>query len=145
METKNLELTKEMKEKLSGFLAITPENKFRYIPKFFRDNKISKDLTPIFTLKILDGLQLAEIEDNSGYWIYEGTRSEFHGMSGTHRIIILKKGIVGWENFRDSEGKIIEYKNENSIKILPMELQKDLVNAIIEQLTLTEDEARSLE
>jgi hypothetical protein len=143
-------MTKELKEKLNGYLAITPDNTFKYVPAIYRDkkNNIPKKMWPVFTLKILDGQQIAEIEDNSGYIVTDMTnfnKREFHGMSGTKRIETLKKGIVGWTNLRDSAGKVINYIDETSIKLLAGPMQLDLVNAITEQTNLSEDELRGLE
>jgi hypothetical protein len=150
MEQINLELTKELKEKLSAYMAITPDNTFKYVPVIYRDkkNNISKKLWPIFILKILDSQEIAEIEDNSGFVVYDKKnpdKTEWHGLSGTKRLEILKKGISNWNNFKDVKGNNIIYSNESDIRILPIALQIELVNAITEQTQLTEDELRSLE
>jgi hypothetical protein len=144
----DLELTKELKEKLNGFMAITPDNTFKFTPEFYRKNNVPKKFIPIFTLKILNGIELSEIENHSGYTVVDVrdyNKREFHGMTGTKRIEILKKGIVGWKNLINADGKIIDYVDENSIKFLPLPIQNDLMNAIVDQTSLSEEELRALE
>jgi hypothetical protein len=108
----------------------------------------NKKIWPIFTLKILNGVELAEIEDHAGYTVLDMKnmdKREFHGMSGSRRIETLKRGIVSWKNYTDENFKEVMFDGEGSLKRLPVEMQAELVNAIVEQLKLSEEELRSLE
>ena len=141
-------MTPELKAKLEEYAAITPDNTWPYVPKIYRDNIPNKKQWPVFILKVLDGQQIAEIEDASGFIVYDKinpSKSEWHGMSGTKRIETLKKGISTWKNYKDKDGRLVEYKDESSIKLLSEKLKVELINAITERLTLSEDELRSLE
>ena len=143
METKNLEMNEEIRKKLSSFLAITPESTFKYTPKIFKI--LPPKSWPIFTLRYLDGIELAEFEGQSGFVVHSELGREFHGTPGKYRISLLKKGIETWKNYVDKNGKEIVFQGEESIKVLPPDLQNDLMNAITEQTELSEEELRSLE
>ena len=143
MEVKNLEMTEELRKKLNSFLAITPESTFKYTPTVFKG--LPPKQWPVFTLHYLDGEELAMFEGQAGYAVYSDKGREFHGTPGVYRINLLKKGIENWKNYLDRNGKQIEFKGEESIKVLPVDLQNDLMNAIIEQTELSPEELRSLE
>jgi len=143
MEQKNLEMTEEVRKKLSSFLAITPDATFKYTPQAFKI--LPPKFWPIFTLRYMDGIELAEFEGQSGFIVHSEKGREFHGTPGKYRIALLKKGIEAWKNYFDKSGKEIVFQGEESIKVLPPDLQNDLMNAITEQTELSEEELRSLE
>lgn len=154
-ETKEMRLTPEMKEKLSGFLGFSKNPIFKYVPEVYRqkDEKgnyiFPKEVWPVFTLKGRTGLEIAELEDNSGYFDTEGKK--MHVTLGSQRIKMLGTNILGWSNFYDDNDELIECKRvagevyKTSMQRLPDKLQRELFNAINEQSRLTEEELQGLE
>jgi len=153
-EVKDLVLTKEMKEKLSGLLAFQVDAIYKYVPALYREKKngtyiIPKEFWPVFSIRSLNGVELDELEDTVGFTVLKAddpNYREFHGRSGTRRLEVLRKGLKGWKNFRDDTGKIVAYEEGDAgIAKLPLAIRQDLQEAIMERMTLTEEELRSLE
>ena len=150
-KVKRVELTDEQKAKLKGLAAITTENEFIYVPAVYRENDFPKELWPMFLLKGKNGIQMAEDEDNAGYM--EAGNNRIFLTAGKKRLESLKKNIVNWKNFYDENGVIIPFKRDDvnglvSNKVLermPVKLQIELVNAINDRNTLTEEELQGLE
>jgi hypothetical protein len=171
LETKDVILTEELKAKLkaSGMIGFQVGDVFTYVPKFFRDvnNCIPKALWPVYRLKSKNGLELAESEDGAGYMSLEGKDKRLVFESGKQRIESLVSGIVSVKNQPMEDGSFISYdaktsdmtirkadgevsvKNntgiKNFIKLLPVNLQIELQNAILERSQLTPDELLGLE
>ncbi len=163
MEEKNIELTEEMREKLlkSGVLGYQIEAKFPYVPRAFIDNGLPKKLWTVFFLKSSDGVESAEIEDlQRGDFKYESVENEkVNGMSmslnsAKARIETLRRCLVGWKNFRDTKGKLIEDwekdlihdgASESSIRYIHPDLQVELCNAIENQKMMNDEELLGLE
>jgi len=170
METHDMEITPDIKEKLKGFLGFQVEAAFRYVPKVFRDNNLSKNLWPVWTLRSKDGISIAKSEDSIGYVEMDKKDTEstkYRTQSGTQRIETLREGIVSVKNFRCENGSIIEYDKTSSymkisplegepkekagadieslIKMLSAEYQIEIANAINERSTLTSEELLGLE
>lgn len=150
METKNVELTEELKSKLksAGQIGFQVDCTFKYVPKFYRDpkNEIPKSLWPIFTLRSKNGLEIAEAEDKAGYINLE--TKKYISESGSLRIETLRNGIVDVKNFICEDGSILSCKNkliDELIKSLPIALQIELQNAINERSQLTSEELLGLE
>jgi hypothetical protein len=143
----NLVVTKELKEKLSEYLPITPDATFRYIPAIFRDKKsnIPEKDRPVFILKVLDGEEAADIENAGDFHVaYDGNMRSLHGKSGERRLKALKIGIRGWENWKDANGTKIEFDEDIKLKLIPPALQMDLFKALEDGKALSMDETRSL-
>jgi hypothetical protein len=149
MEQRDLELTPELKEKLAAYMAITPDREFKYVPAIQRKLVKDKKQWAVFLLKTLDGEQIAELEDSSGYSVLDmqnPNKREWHSGSGTHRIKILKMGLIGWKNYKDKDFKMLPFESvEKSVRFLSEPMKIELCNAITENMTLTEDELRGLE
>lgn len=169
MEERNLELTQDLKEKLKGTLGFQVETPFIYSPKAYRDNEIPKEFWPRFLLKSKNGLEIAEVEDNTGFMSYDSDRQEskLHLQSGSLRIDTLKRGIlkvsgfmlenesvISWDSktkdmtIIDKDGKSITKNNikiEKIIALMKMQLQVELQNAINERSIMTEEELQGLE
>ncbi len=154
-QTKEMRLTPEIKEKLSGYIGFTKNPVFKYVPKIYREKDekeeyiIPQAVWPVFTLKGRTGLEIAELEDNSGYFDSEAKR--MHITVGTQRIKLLKTNILGWSNFYDDNDEIIECKRvagevyKTSMQRLPDKLQRELFNAINTQSRLADEELLGLE
>lgn len=152
MEQKDLVMTKELREKLQGFLAFQTDAIYKYIPAPYRKKKegeyvIPKEFWPIFSIRFMDGVEISELEDKVGYTVIRSSDPdyrEFHGRSGTYRLDVLRNGVKGWINLRDEKGNLVEYSGDDSLSKLPVDLQQDLQVAIMERIVLTEEELRSL-
>ena len=73
METQELNLTAEMREKLNRTLGFNVKAEFPYVPIDYRnpENEIPKELWPVFILTSKDGIEVAELEDNAGEMLYD--------------------------------------------------------------------------
>lgn len=154
-KTKEMRLTPEMKKKLLGFIGFTKDPVFKYVPKIYREKnekgefEIPKSLWPVFTLKGRTGLEIAELEDNTGY--FDADAKRMHITMGSQRIKMLATNIMGWSNFYDDNEEIIECKRvggeiyKTSLQRLPDLLQKELFEAINMQSRLSEEELQGLE
>jgi hypothetical protein len=167
--TTKLKLTPEMLERLKNCTGFEIGNTFKYVPKDFRmkdesgNYVVPKEFWPVFTLKSKDGLEIAKIEDNSGFVSYRPDGStEWHGRSGEKRIATLEAGIVKIKNLPLENGdtfldydstkeeiaindKVSRCAGRDVIKYLRVPLQIELQEAINERSVLTEEELRGLE
>lgn len=173
METQELRLTPELKDKLRGSLGFSVNATFTYVPKAFRqkdDNGeyiIPKDFWPVFTLKSLDGLEAAKREDSAGYVTFgeKKNESKLHLQSGNMRIDTLSNGIKNVKNFYFEDGSVASFDSKletmtilngeesgtkrvspkQFIRYIRPDLQIELQEAINERNILTEEELRGLE
>jgi hypothetical protein len=153
MEQRDVTLTDEMRAQLKDVLGFEVEANFPYVPKAFRGSTISKSLWTIFTLRSKDGLEIAEAEDNTGYFEYdtkERNKSRLVMQSGKARLETLRKGILKAKNFITESGKAISFDAKNDdidafIRKIKPKLQVELQEAINERVTLTPDELLGLE
>lgn len=168
METKVMKLTDEYKEKLRNSLGFGTKSTFKYVPKDYRDADVSKEYWPIWSLTTKDGVDVAEIEDESGELVYneDGLR-KVNFKSGAHRIKTLSLGIESVKNFLQINGELISYtkssetlviikENGNKevkenfsikefIRYIPVSLQIELQEAINSRKALTKEELLGLE
>jgi hypothetical protein len=169
MNTKDLRLTPELQKKLSGFLGFSIDANFQYTFKVYRENNVPKDLWPLFTLKSLDGLEVAQREDKAGFTSLdqESGQVQLHIGSGSKRIATLESGIVAIKNFILEDGSTLSFDKESGkitilaqkngkqssvvgtvsdiIKYLPAAAQLELQEAINEHSSLSEEELQGLE
>lgn len=151
-ETEEKKLSPELLAELQKVKGLTTTHEFLYVPKVYRKagvDVIPKSEWPIFKLKGKDGVEIAEAEDKAGY--VDSSTTNIHLTVGTQRIETLKKHILGWKNFKDRDGNEIpcvikagEVYKTNLARI-PVELQKELHEAINEQSVLTQEELEGLE
>ena len=156
-------LTDEMKKRLkdAGALGFKLENSFNHVPGAYKnkddegDYVIPGQLWPGFTLRELDGVERAKIEDlMRGNVSFEGNRSYIKTDNGKARLKTLQKGIITWVNFYDEDGKLIDKPEksiikdeitEESLRAIPTALQIELTNEIMDRSTLTDEDALGLE
>ncbi|MBU2249947.1 MAG: hypothetical protein KKD77_24590 [Gammaproteobacteria bacterium] len=168
METKDVVLTQEMKDRLKGFVAFTVDTDFSYVPKVYRENNFPKETWPLYRLKSKDGIELAQAEDEAGYveLAKKGdAQSKLKMQSGKARLDTLRDGIISCKKqplegdrfvsydkpsktltIIDAEGKehIKNTDVSGLIRLLPIALQMELQDAINERSTLTEEELSGL-
>jgi len=161
-------MDEEMKKKLDGFVAFELIAPFKYTPAVYVKNA-PREIWPIFTLRSKGGLEIAQIEDESGYVTYDPVSGQrvLKFQSGKQRIVTLQRGIVAVENLRTEDGGRIDWNNvtkcakitssigeveklENTdvdyiIDRLPPMLQVELQEAINERKTISDEELLSLE
>lgn len=168
MDTRNVEMTSEVRERLKDFIGFQIDATFRYVPKVWRESGLPKETWPVFTLKSKNGVEIAEAEDNAGFVSLgkaENDESKLHMLTGSQRLETLSKGIVSFVNFPMEDGSTINYDSKtnilttvsvdgsekskttnilNVIKHLRPKMQKELQEAINERSTLTEEELMGL-
>lgn len=143
METKNVNISKEYLNRIRRFTAIRPDETFRYIPSVFRDMPV--DLQPVFILRPISGEDALKLSDamTGEVKIDKETESSTIIMhKGEFTSAVCRKGVVGWENFYDVSGNIVQYKN--SIGNLPRLLMEELCEAILSRASLAEEEVLGL-
>lgn len=125
--------------------AIDPERTFDYVLK---EERGSENPT-IFKLKVLTARELAEIEDSVSSFFSGKGEVELRIRPGTEILQILKRGLRGWENFKDDKGNNIPFRENNAVprednfdRIRP-EWRRELANAITEMLTMSEEEEKN--
>jgi len=166
-EVVDVEMNEEIRKKLeeAGVLGYQIDAKFPYVPNAFKvkdgdDYIIPKELWTVFFLKSIDGFESAELEDlqrgNYSYDSVEGQKVSGMSMkvnSAKARVETLRRGLLGWKNFRDLKGRLVPawvkdsiYKgaSENSIRFIHPDLQVELCNAMEAQTIMTEEELLGL-
>ena len=142
MEVKNVVISKEYIDKIKQFSAIDPEETFTYTPVIFRD--LEEQLRPIFTLRPVPGEKILKFQDEmSGDVAISEGKTSVRVKRGSFVVSVVKSGLIGWENFYDSKGKIVEYKT-GSFDCLQRKLLEELSEAILSRSSITEEEVLGL-
>jgi hypothetical protein len=175
METKEIyALTDEQKSTLKNVLGFKVEDSFKYVPEVFRKKDdagnyiLPKEYWTVFTLRSKDGVEIAEVEDNSAYMTFDQTakESKMHLLSGKTRIQTLMTGIKEVKRFWFEDGSIMDFdaktkflkvrnadgsesvKNgfdtKQFVRYMTTDLQVEIVNAINERKVLTVEETQGL-
>lgn len=125
-------------------IAIDPERTFDYV---LQEEK-EKENPTIFKLKILAARELAEIEDNVSSFVSGKGEVELRIRPGTEILQILRRGLKGWENFKDDKGKDIPFRENNGVprednfdRLRP-EWRREISNAITEMNTMSGEETK---
>ena len=145
----------EVAEKLKGFLPMAPRSDFPYVPLVYRESVEDKDLWPVFILKGHDGIQAAKMEDEvfTAHIEEVGGDRSIKTHSGKIRLEYLRRNLVNIKNWIDLEtGKVIKFErnvrtNQVDDKVLgkiSTDLQIELVDAITERSTLSDEEIQGL-
>lgn len=141
-QTENIVISPEYLEKIRRFAAIRPENEFIYVPVAYRS--FPDELKPKFSLRSITGDDALHFADEMRGEVYiDGGRAQVQIKHGAYTIAVLKKGIIGWENYYDSNGKIMEFSEHNKSN-LPMELMEELSEIITSSSRLTDEEKLGL-
>lgn len=126
-------------------IAADPRIPFDYILGI--DRKKPRQEQTVFKLKILSPTEEAEIQDSGISMVKE---QEFKFNLGKKKIQILKAGLVGWNNFKDRDGKDVLFNTDKngeptdeSLSRLRPEWRTELANAITEQNTMSEEEIKN--
>lgn len=140
---KTMAISKEYAEKIRGFSAIKPEEKFDYTPMAYRD--LPLELRPIFHMQTIGGTDILSAEDSLRPAIrYTDAGAEAVLQRGAHVIRICNIGLTGWTNYyvvRNGQAEFIEWgKDENNLSKIAPELLQELANEILSRTKLTDEE-----
>jgi hypothetical protein len=146
MESQEVELTPEIEANLRRFAPIKPDEIFEYVPAVWRNSGKSRDEWPVFMLKPLAGGEALDASDemrgNVKYNISGGSEMQFN--HGLFTKTICSRGIVGWKNYKYTDGSDVLFSKENILRVLPRDLLYELANAIQARGQLTNEEVRGL-
>jgi len=102
----------------------------RYIPKC--DEGLPPEEQTVFILKLVPFKKLARIEDTLYSASGTGKKREERIKTGSAQIEYLSAGIKGWENLRDENGNIVEFKGDiDQFSIIPVSIRRELVDQIL--------------
>lgn len=120
-------------------IALNLEKK-EYILEIDRDVEVEKQTK--FFIKPLSAKQSAAIQDSMK--ISKEGNATIDNI-GSYTLDILKSGLVGWDNFVDSEGNQIKFSKhqDDNIDRIPLEYRYELSSAIMELSNLGEDKEKN--
>jgi hypothetical protein len=160
MARENRVWSEEQEKALQGFLPMRPAVSFGYVPKVFRKKRedggylFEKEDWPVFTLRVKDGIQSAEMEDSLEAAFDGAEVSGLRMNSGSTRIQILRSCIVNCKNWKDATGAAVPFKRDATkkgnpvadefLRELPPALQVELADAITERSELSPEEVEGL-
>jgi hypothetical protein len=126
-------------------IALDPKATFEYILE--DDRKLPEEDRTVFKLRGLTVSEEARVADSMISSV--PGQEELSFRSGTHQLTVLRFGLRGWSNFKDSEGNEVPFElnsrhprhitDEALDRLLP-KYRTELVNAIMERGTVTESE-----
>lgn len=145
MKIKNIELTKELIEKMNHTLPIVPEKQFEYTPISMKD--FPQEIRPVFTLKPLGGIDGLEARDEMRGEMDLNTR-QVKMQRGRYVIYVCKQCIISWRNlyeisYDNTESKEIPFSIEN-INRIHSNILEEICDKILEGTFLTEEEIQGL-
>lgn len=126
-------------------IALDPKATFEYVLE--DDRKLPVEERTVFKLRGLTVAEEARVADSMISSV--PGQDELSFRSGTHQLTVLRFGLRGWSNFKDSSGSDVEFEltsrhprhitDEALDRLLP-KYRIELVNAIMERGTITEAE-----
>jgi hypothetical protein len=141
METKNIVISKEYLDKIRRFAAIQPDESFVFVPFAYRE--LPEEMRPKFTLRPISGEDALRYSDAMrGEVVVDNGKAQVSIKRGEFTISVVKRGLIGWENYYDSNGANIAYKGV--IDNIPLLLLEELSEAILSRSSLTDEEVLGL-
>jgi len=143
-ETKKFVMSQEILDKLTGYLPMTSESEYSFVPKFFKEiEEIPEEFKPVFKIRQLTKEESVEVRK-----ILAGLFDDLHGQKGKKFSldaqiakavtrddkfeVILKKVILGWKNLYKMDGSgEFRYSTDN-VSFLTQNLKGEILNKIIE-------------
>jgi hypothetical protein len=142
METKEIVISKEYLDRIRKFTAIRPSETFVYVPIVFRD--MPEEQRPKFILKPISGEDALRFADSMrGEVTVEEGKAQVSVKRGEYTINVVRKGLSGWENYYDCNGKNISFSRD-AFENLPLALMEELSDIITSRSGLTEEEVLGL-
>lgn len=138
----NIIITKEYQEKIRKFAAIRPEETFKYTPVIFRE--MDEAMKPVFILRPVSGEKIMRFSDEmrGDVSVQEGVTS-VRVKRGQFAVNVVKCGLIGWKNYYDIDGNIIEFE-PSSFDCIPHKLLEELAEAIMSRSSSSLDEKEVL-
>lgn len=150
MSTKNKKLTPELQKKMDLLRGYSPSHVCKWTPDVYKEH-LPKSEWPLFQFRNRNAQDHADAEDELQISAGDGEGGYVKTNAGNLRLFILRSQLVGWKNFKDRDGSVIEYKNDKDGKVHPdglnrmsKEMQEELLSAINTQETLTDEELEGL-
>jgi len=100
--------------------AIDPEKIVDFIAKQEQGDKVDEEAKTVFKVRMLRAKEAAELRDDLYTISGSGKERKEQLKSGTAELKALKKGLKGWENFLDNDGKEVEFDSTKLDKMLDM-------------------------
>ena len=107
-EVKNIELTKEIREKISEYCAIDVDGTFEYTPVAYKD--LPEKFQPIFTMRYLDGIE--DLQITKMHTVIQKDSKEPTIDWSKFPIAVCQAGIISWSNYYTISGKKIKYNKK---------------------------------
>lgn len=132
---------------MSKIIAIDPEKKYKYVPKCERDLD-PKDQT-VFFLNMPTARSAANLQDNITESTLASDQAIMRVKSGSSVLSALKVGLRGWENFKDSQGHDVEWRENNGnprpemFDAIPPDLRRELAEVITTGIGLDEEQEKN--
>ena len=114
-------------------LAIDPSKKYEYVPEGERDMEVPEQT--VFFLSMPTAREAASLQDDTVESTL-GDQSVMRVKSGTSILTALKSGLKGWKNFKDCNGKDVQWRDNNGnprpemFDFIPPELRRELAEVI---------------
>lgn len=150
METEDRKLSPEVEEKLNKLRGYSPKFVFYFVPDIYKENLPKKDW-PVFKCQTMDGEDAVVSEDSMKINVYgDGTAANLAEL----RIIMLRRNLRGFKNYKNKKGVLIECKYDNkekeiisydSLYSISVDMQILIIQAIKEEQKLTDQEKEGLE
>lgn len=128
-------------------IAVDPDKVVPYV--LIEDRKLPVEQQTRFLCKFLSAREDAQIQDN----VVRGNTDEksMQVKSGSTVLETLRKGLRGWENFKDQNGNDVPWRENNgtprdeNFNHLKPHWRREIANFITEQNTLKAEEIKNLE
>ena len=111
--------------------AVDVNKEYDFVVKDEKDMPSDEQTT--FKVRLLSPTDKAALDDNIYKVSGAGNARKEQILSGTQRLTILKKCLVGWSNFKDEDDKIVVFDKSDTIKMLgfiPSKYHVEIVNYV---------------
>lgn len=144
----NMIFDEETLKALGNFVGINKESSFIWVPEIFRQKVKDKSKWPIFTIKPLDNIDKAKLEDHLGFITYSDGKPLYQPRTGEARLWLIRNNVTSAKNlFNKSTNSFVSFSQENNglmsedfVSFLSVELQRELYEAISNSEKLSDEE-----
>ena len=126
-------------------IALNPKQTYSYILEC--DRELAPEDQTVFEIRGLTVAEEASVSDSM--ILAHSGGDDFTFRAGTHQLTVLRLGLRGWKNFRDSEGNEVPFEltkahprnvADSSLDRLAPQHRAELMNAILDRGAVSEDE-----
>jgi len=121
--------------------AVDVNKVYDYVVK--SDRKLSKGEQVVFQVRMLSSVDKAALDDNIYKVSGAGNARKEQILSGTQRLTVLKKCLVGWKNFKDESGNDVAFDKTDVVAMLdriPLSFHQEIANFISGESETSESE-----